>query len=233
MDTKRLTGAFTAPIKESLLTASCAPAAAPSQGRSRETQRSEGSWRTGGTEAGEGRHHQLSSHFQPVGCNTALHSPDHLYKTPRKNSGILPFKICISPPRHTHRKKKKTNYSSHCLQDFHLLIILLYFPPTFAVCLLDRPGLVEVVGVDISCAVFTQTMWEEHCHNWALRQCHFSPLHQKGGAGDSGEELENSKTESCCPGKCQEIKLIMGLLMQQHFLEWEACTLEIQESQGK
>lgn len=107
MDTKRLTGAFTAPIKESLLTASCAPAAAPSQGRSRETQRSEGSWRTGGTEAGEGRHHQLSSHFQPVGCNTALHSPDHLYKTPRKNSGILPFKICISPPRHTHRKKKK------------------------------------------------------------------------------------------------------------------------------
>lgn len=174
------------------------------------------------------------AHISNLWAATLLSIPQITSTRPqgRTVASFLSKSVSVHHVTHT-GKKKKTNYSSHCLQDFHLLIILLYSPLIFVVCLLDRPGLFEVIGVDISCAVFTQTMWEEHCHNWALRQCHFSPLHQKGGAGDSGEELENSKTESCCPGKCQEIKLIMGLLMQQHFLEWEACTLEIQESQGK
>lgn len=41
-----------------------------------------------------------------------------------------------STARLAHTKKEKTHRSSYCLQDFHLLIILLYSPPTFVfVCL--------------------------------------------------------------------------------------------------
>lgn len=81
----------------------------------------EGSWRTGGawdapihswrgrSPAEEGKDNQLCSHFQLVGCSTALPSPHHFYKS-SGSSDCVPSKISISPPCISHTQEKKDKF---------------------------------------------------------------------------------------------------------------------------
>lgn len=96
-------------------------------------------------QAEEESHNILCSRLHLVGRTTTLHSQNHLCKTPGSTVAVFPPKS--SSVHLTSDIQDKKNDKLYCLQDFHLLIILLSFPPTFAVCLLDWASLFRAVGL--------------------------------------------------------------------------------------
>lgn len=196
------------------------------RGRGASPGASEGSCSTGGTvmqqltsgEGEEGRDNQLCSHFQLVGCNTALHPPDHLYRTPGSTvAGLPPKSVSVHLTAHTHRKKKDRLFIM-LPSGFSLSNCFTLLPSPF--CCLSARQAKFIQGC--LAGMFHLQCSRRPCERGAAFT---SPITELLGnvishtlirrvvqATVVKSTLEHKKTESYCLEKCQEIKTHYGFI---------------------